>query len=78
MHAWILELQGKIRKLIPKGCSACNNILHAWELACEFHVVINERPKVQFLKSFWVCLAVHVHQIFQSFKSLYIVLHTLT
>ena len=26
MHARILELQGKIRKLIPKGRSACNNI----------------------------------------------------
>ena len=74
MHAWILELRGKIRKLIPKGRSACNNF--AWELACEFHVVFNERRKVQFLKSFYVCLA--VHQIFQNFESLYIVFHTLT
>ena len=74
MHAWIVELQGKIRKLILKGRSACNKF--AWELACEFHVVINERRKVQFLKSFCVCLA--VHQIFQNFESLYIVLHTLT
>ena len=59
MHAWILDrIAGKIRKLIPKGRSACNNF--AWELACEFHVVINERRKVQFLKSFYVCLAVHL------------------
>ena len=46
------------------------------QLACEFHVVINERRKVQFLKSFCVCLA--VHQIFQNFENLYIVLHTFT
>ena len=51
-------------------------ITFAWELACEFHVVINERQKVQFLKSFYVFL--NVHQIFQNFESLYIVLHTLT
>ena len=75
MHAWILELQGKIRKLIPEGHSAWNNIclgiITLW-----IYVVINERRKVQFLKSFCVCLA--VHQIFPNFESLYIVLHTLT
>ena len=75
MHAWILELQGKIRKLIPIDRSACK-ITFAWELACEFRVVINKRRKVQFFKSFCVCLT--VHQIFQNFESLYIVLHTLT
>ena len=37
MHAWILELEGKIRKLIPKGRSACNNIcleINLWISRC--------------------------------------------
>ena len=34
------QLQGDVRKLIPKGRSVIIR-MHLWELACEFHVEIN-------------------------------------
>ena len=39
MHAWILELQGKIRKLISKDRSACKNIclgISLWIVRCHW------------------------------------------
>ena len=39
MFGFLHELEHKICKLIPKGCSAIIAQMHLWELACKFHVL---------------------------------------